>query len=120
MPVPKSKQPRKQRRWLFKLAKLHEKHRLLHATLSKELREKYGKRAIRVRKGDKVKILRGDFKGHTGKVVEVDMKRVRIYVEGVTNKKADGTEVLVPIHPSNVMIVELGEVDEVRKKILER
>ncbi len=120
MPIPKSKQPRKWRRWLYKTSKLHERHKLLHATLSKDLRKKYGKRAVRIRKGDKVKILRGDFKGHVGKVVEVDMKRLRIHVEGVTRKKADGTEVYIPIHPSNVMIVELGEVDEVRKKILER
>jgi large subunit ribosomal protein L24 len=64
--------------------------------------------------------MRGEFAGHEGKVVEVDMKKIRIYVEGVTRRKADGTEVYVPIHPSNVMIIELGEVDEVRKKILER
>lgn len=120
MPIPKSKQPRKWRRWLYKTSKLHERHRLLHATLSKELRKKYGKRAIRVRKGDKVRIMRGEFAGHEGKVVEVDMNKLRIYVEGATRRKADGTEVLVPIHPSNVMIIELGEVDEVRKKILER
>ena len=120
MAPPKSKQPRKWRRWLFKTSKLHDRHRLLHATLSKELRKKYGKRAIRIRKGDKVRIMRGDFAGHEGKVVEVDMKRLRIYVEGVTQTKADGTEVLIPIHPSNVMIIELGEIDDVRKKILER
>ena len=120
MPIPKSKQPRKWRRWLYKTSKLHERHRLLHATLSKELRKKYGKRAVRIRKGDKVKIMRGDFAEHVGKVVEVDMKRLRIYVEGVTQRKADGTEVLIPIHPSNLMIVELGEIDDVRKKILGR
>ncbi|AAB89339.1 50S ribosomal protein L24 [Archaeoglobus fulgidus] len=120
MAVPKSKQPRKQRRWLYKTAKLHERHKLLHATLSKDLRKKYGKRAIRVRKGDKVRIMRGQFAGHEGRVLEVDMKRCRITVDGVTVTKADGTEVAVPIHPSNVMITDFGEVDEVRKKILER
>lgn len=120
MGVLKSKQPRKQRRWLYKTSKLHERHRLLHATLSKDLREKYGKRAVRVRKGDKVKIMRGQFAGHEGRVLEVDMKKCRITVDGATVTKADGTEVAVPIHPSNVMIVDLGEVDDVRKKILER
>ncbi|MET1124740.1 MAG: 50S ribosomal protein L24 [Archaeoglobaceae archaeon] len=120
MPPPKSKQPRKQRRWLFKTSKLHDRHRLLRVTLSKELRKKYGKRTLRVRKGDKVRIMRGDFAGHEGRVVEVDMKRCRIKVEGATITKSDGTEVYVPIHPSNVMIIELGEVDDVRKKLLER
>jgi len=113
-------QPRKQRKWLFKTSKLHERHKLLNAMLSEKLREKYKKNAVRVRKGDKVRIMRGDFAGHEGKVVEVDMKRCRIKVEGATITKSDGTEVLVPIHPSNVMIIDFGEVDDVRKKILER
>ncbi len=120
MPVPKSKQPRKHRRWLYKTIKLHERHKIMHATLSKELRKKYGKRAIRVRKGDKVRIMRGQFAGHEGRVLEVDMKRYRITVDGATTTKSDGTEVAVPIHPSNVMIIDLGEIDDVRKKILER
>ena len=115
----KSKQPRKQRRWLYKTPKLHERHRLLHATLSKDLRKKYGKRSIRIRKGDKVRIMRGEFAGHEGKVLEVDMKRCIIKVDGATVTKADGTEVAVPIHPSNVMIIGM-DVDDVRKKILER
>ncbi len=115
----KSKQPRKQRRWLYKTSKLHERHKLLHATLSEELRKKYGKRSIRVRKGDKVKIMRGEFAGYEGKVLEVDMKKIRIKVDGATITKVDGTEVAVPIHPSNVMITSL-EMDDVRKKILER
>lgn len=113
-------QPRKQRRWLYKDSKLHEKHKLLYATLSDKLREKYGRRSVRVKKGDKVRIMRGDFVGHEGKVIEVDMKRCRIKVDGATVTKSDGTEVAVPIHPSNVMIIDLGEVDEVRKRILER
>ncbi|WP_456368953.1 50S ribosomal protein L24 [Geoglobus sp.] len=114
-----SKQPRKQRKRIY-TAKLHQRHRFLHATLSKELREKYGKRSLRVRKGDKVKVMRGSYAGHTGKVLEVDMKKLRIYVDGVVVKKADGTEVAMPVHPSNVMIVELGEEDSVREKILKR
>jgi large subunit ribosomal protein L24 len=116
----KSKSPKKQRRWLYKISRLHERHRLLKATLSKDLRKKYGKRNLRIRKGDKVKIMRGSFAGHEGKVLEVDMKRLVITVDGVTLKKADGTEVARPIHPSNVMITDLGKLDDVRKKILER
>ncbi|MCS7118948.1 MAG: 50S ribosomal protein L24 [Archaeoglobaceae archaeon] len=113
-------QPRKQRRWLYKTSKLHEKHKMLHAMLSEKLREKYKKNATRVRKGDKIRIMRGDFAGHEGKVMEVDMKSGRIKVEGATITKANGTEVAVPIHPSNVMILDFGEIDEVRKRILER
>jgi len=115
----KSKQPRKQRKRFYNLP-LHQRWHLLNAPLSPELRRELGIKRLPVRKGDVVRILRGDWKGHEGKVVEVDLKRCRIKIEGVTHKKADGTEVYYPIHPSNVMIIKLGEVDEVRRKIIER
>ncbi|BAA30882.1 124aa long hypothetical 50S ribosomal protein L24 [Pyrococcus horikoshii OT3] len=114
-----SKQPRKQRKFLYN-APLHVRQKMMSAPLSKELREKYKVRNLPVRVGDKVRIMRGDFKGYEGKVVEVDLKRYRIYVEGVTLRKVNGTEVFYPIHPSNVMIIELNLDDEKRKKIIER
>ena len=114
-----SRQPRKQRRAYFN-APLHVRQKLMSAPLSPELREKYGIRSLPVRKGDKVRIMRGDFKGHEGKVVKVDLRRLRIYVDGVTIKKADGTPVFRPIHPSKVMIIELNLEDPWRRKILER
>ncbi|MBP1911882.1 50S ribosomal protein L24 [Thermococcus stetteri] len=113
------KQPRKQRKFLYN-APLHLRGKIMSAPLSKELREKYGVRNLPIRAGDKVKVMRGDFKGVEGKVVEVDLKRYRIHVEGVTHKKTDGTEVFYPLHPSNVMIVELNLDDERREKIIER
>ncbi len=120
MPVlTKSKQPRKQRKAFFN-APLHVRQKMMSAPLSPELREKYGIRNLPVRKGDKVRIMRGDFKGHEGRVVKVDLKRMRIYVEGVTIKRSDGTPVFRPIHPSNVMIIELDLSDEWRKRIIER
>lgn len=114
-----SKQPRKQRKFLYN-APLHLRHKIMSATLSPELRQKYGVRNLPIRTGDKVKIMRGDYKGIEGKVVEVDLKKYRIHVEGVTLKKVNGTEVFYPIHPSNVMIVELNLDDERRKRIIER
>ena len=115
----KSRQPRKQRKVFFNLP-LHLRWHLLNAPLSPELRKELGIKRLPVRKGDVVRIMRGDWKGHEGKVVEVDLKRVAIYVEGVTVKKADGTERYYPIHPSKVMIVKLGELDKIRRKIIER
>ncbi|MEZ0290461.1 MAG: 50S ribosomal protein L24 [Sulfolobales archaeon] len=114
-----SSQPRKVRKRLFN-APLHQRWKLLTAKLSEDLQREYGVKRLPVRTGDTVRILRGDWKEHEGKVVNVDLKRVRIHVEGVTLKKADGTPVFYPIHPSKVMIVKLGEIDEVRRKIIER
>jgi len=114
-----SRQPRKQRRALYN-APLHVRQKLVTARLSRELREKYGVKRLPVRKGDKVRVMRGDFKGHEGEVVEVDLKRLVVYVDGVLLKKADGTQVFRPLHPSNLMIVELKLDDEWRRKIIER
>lgn len=114
-----SKQPRKQRKALYNLP-LHLRWHLLNAPLSPELRKELGIKRLIVRKGDTVRIMRGDWKGHEGKVVNVDLKRAKVYVEGVTIKKSDGTDVFYPISPSKVMIIKLGEVDDVRRRIIER
>jgi large subunit ribosomal protein L24 len=91
------------------LAPLHARGKFLHSHLSRELREKMKKRSMRIRKGDKVKIVRGNFKGKEGKVARVDLKKCKIFIEGITRKKARGQEILVPIDPSNVIITELAE-----------
>jgi len=110
-----SSQPRKMRKRMIYQAALHVKAKQLVAPLSSELREKYGVRRARVRKGDRVLIVRGSYKGHEGKVVGVDVDNMRIFVEGVNLKKADGTEVPLPIHPSKVVITELDLSDPRRK-----
>lgn len=115
----RSYQPRKQRKLLFN-APMHRLPKLMSAHLSPELREKYNRRSFPIRVGDKVRILRGEFKGVEGKVTGVDRERQVIYVENVTIKKADGTSVSRPIHVSNVMITELNLDDEYRKKALAR
>ena len=114
-----SRQPRKQRKFIY-TAPLHLRHKFMNAPLSPELREKYGVKRLPVRKGDTVRILRGTWAGQEGKVTKVDLSKTRIYVEGVTRTKADGTPRLVPIHPSKVMIINLDLSDKRRKEILER
>ena len=64
--------------------------------------------------------MRVDFKDYEGKVTRVDRKKYRIYVDGVTREKADGTTIPVPIHYSNVEIIKLNLDDEWRRRILER
>ncbi len=119
MKRPKSKKPSKQRYFYYN-APLHIRRKFMTAPLSKELRKKYKVRNLPVRKGDVVEIVRGDFSGIKGEVIDVDYKKVRIYVKGATIRKADGSEVYYPIHPSKVVIVKLNLDDEWRKKIIER
>lgn len=115
----KSKKPSKQRKAYFR-APLHTKRKFLTAPLAQELVEKYGIKRLPVRKGDKVRIMRGEFTGIEGKVVRVSLSEGRIFIEGVTRQKMDGTPVFVPIHPSKVVIVDLDLSDPKRKEIVER
>jgi large subunit ribosomal protein L24 len=73
-----------------------------------------------VRKGDTVRILRGDNKGFEGKVSRIDRKAFRIYVEGLTREKVDGTNIFLPIHPSKVQIRNLNLDDKWRKDVFAR
>ena len=54
--------------------------------LSKQLRQKYGQRCVRIVNGDTVKVIRGEFKGVDGKVVKVSTAKHSIAIEGVKNK----------------------------------
>jgi len=119
MSQPKSSKSRKQRKFLF-TAPIHLKRKMLSSHLSKALREKYKKRSMPVRKGDEVLIMRGKFKGKTGKISRTDLKKQRVYVDGISRKRTVGTEVLVPIPSSNLQITNLNLDDKRRVKILER
>jgi len=93
---------------------------MMKAHLSDDLFGKYGIRSLTVRKGDVVKVMRGKFKGHEGKVVEVNLKNMRVAVEGVTVRKVDNTAVQYWIHPSNLLLVKLDLSDPKRKEKLYR
>lgn len=114
-----SSQPRKQRKTLY-TAPLHKRQKMMAARLSDELREEHGRKSFGVRKGDTVELLRGDFKGHRGKVEKVNLKSRRLYIEGVTVQKADGSDRFYPVHPSNVMIVKMVLKDEEREHALSK
>jgi large subunit ribosomal protein L24 len=108
-----SKNPGKQRKYRYN-APLHIKQKFMRAHLSKELRQKYGKRSIGLKVGDKVKIMRGQFKGITGKVERVNIKKTRAFIGKAELIKNDGTKAMYPINPSNLMIIEINEGDKRR------
>ena len=114
-----SKKPRKQRKYRIG-APLHVKQKFVHAHLSKELKKKYNKRSIGLRKGDKIKIMLGQFKKHEGKVERIDLKKTAVFVNGVEITKKDGTKKMLALNPSNLMITELNLDDKFRQKSLER
>jgi large subunit ribosomal protein L24 len=72
---------------------------------------------MKIKKGDTVKVIAGDSKGKTGKVLQVLAKQNRVIVEGVnivsrhqrpSNAYPDGGIIKkeAPIHISNVQLVD--------------
>jgi large subunit ribosomal protein L24 len=117
-PSPLTK-PTKQRKMHYQAAD-HVRHKLLAAHLSPQLRATHITKSFPVRSGDTVRVMRGDHKGFEGKITRIDLRKYRIYVEGLTREKVDGTTIFVPVHPSKLMITRLILDDKWRKKILER
>ena len=106
-------QPRKQHKYLAN-SPLHTKHKFLSANLSKELRKKYGKRNLPLRKGDEVLVMRGAFKKKKAKVTSVDLKNTRVALEGIQRTKKEGSKVNVYFHPRVLQIQNLVLDDKQR------
>jgi large subunit ribosomal protein L24 len=109
--------PSKQRKLLYQ-SPAHRLRKLLTAPLSDDLRKSQGRRSYPVRKGDTVKILRGDFAGIEGKITEVDTNKQRLFVEGVQREKVAGTSANVSVHSSKVIITKLNLDDKWRSDSL--
>jgi large subunit ribosomal protein L24 len=83
---------------------------------------------LKIKKGDTVKLIAGDDKGKSGIIKSVDLKKMRVLVEGVnmvkrhtkpSASKPEGgiIEKEAPIHVSNVMLVDgQGNATRVGKK----
>ena len=84
-----SSQRRKSRKAHFS-APSHLKRKIMSSHLSKDLKTKYDVRAVAVRKGDTVKVMRGTFKGREGKVQSVYRKRYCLHIEKLTREKTNG------------------------------
>ena len=110
-----SKQPRKQRKARYN-APAHARVKYLSASLSKDLRADLGRRTLPVRTGDKVRVIRGDFKDQEGKVLSADYGSYKVTVEEITLSKPDGTVTFLPIDPSNLVIIDADLSDDRRIK----
>lgn len=112
-----SKDKSKQRKYKFN-APLHTKRAMLSANISKELREKYTRRSFPVVVGDKVKIMRGSFKGKTGKITKVNVKDAKLLLDVAYTMKKSGAKAFYPVDASSVQIVDFNLKDSMREKAL--
>lgn len=82
---------------------------------------------LKIRKGDRVKVIRGNHKGQEGTVLSVDPEKTRVVVQGVNVRKRHKKPSQVnpeggivsfeaPLHVSNVMLIDpsTGEPTRIR------
>ena len=112
----KSKQPGKKRDYSSN-AGLHIKQKQAHTHLSQDWIKQHGTRSVQIRKGDKIKVMRGDHKGKIGKVDSVSLKSQKVIVEGIEKIKTDGSKVQIKLTPSNLLIMELNTSDKKRLNV---
>ncbi len=82
---------------------------------------------IKIKKGDNVKVIAGDYKGSEGEVLKVYPEKQRVLVSDVnivkkhqkpTNESPGGIiEQPAPIHISNVMLIAGGQPTRVGRKV---
>ncbi|MEK6963449.1 MAG: 50S ribosomal protein L24 [Nanoarchaeota archaeon] len=113
----RSVQPRKQRKYRYNAIK-QVKGKFLSGHLNKSLQEKYKRRSLRLRKGDKVKIMRGHYKGQEGKIEHINLRESFVYVTKIEVSKKDGSKVRAPIHASNILILDIDTSDKYRMEKL--
>jgi large subunit ribosomal protein L24 len=93
---------------------------MVGAVLEDSLRKQYGRKNIRVIKGDSVRVIRGEYKGVEGKVDRVDTEHATFRIEGIQREKIRGGQVKFPIHSSKVMVIALNLDDKYRSEQLQK
>ena len=91
----------------------------LSSLLSANLRKKYSKKSVRVKEGDSVKVIRGEFTGVDGKITKVSSADGGLTIEGVKKEKLKVEKYDVFIHTSNIIVTALNTDDKWRINKLE-
>ncbi len=114
-----SSKPGKVRKYSF-TAPLHMVNsRNAKAALSSDMKVKYARSTVRVRPGDSVKLIKGEYSGIEGKIQKVYPKEGRVTIEGITREKIAGGTTPVKIAIPNLIVTNLNLDDKWRREKLE-
>ena len=103
--------PTKMRNMQIYRASAGTRNKQLICNVSKNLRLKHGKRNTRVMEGDSIKVVRGEYKGVTGKVNSVSLEYGTVAIDGLKKEKVKGEKFDVYIRASNIIITGLDNED---------
>jgi large subunit ribosomal protein L24 len=117
MTMTSSSLPRKQRAAMYRRHNV-ERRRHLRAPLSTELRTRYARRNITIRKGDTARIISGSFEGREERVAKVNVRDGTVTLDNVTLKKADAKLKPLPLKPAHLVLTRLNLADPWRRQRL--
>ena len=109
--------PRRQRKALYTAAPF-ERRRRMTVLLSRELRGRFHRRSVPLRKGDTVRVLSGSFVGREERVAKVNRRDYSVTLDNVTLKAADEKLKPLALRPAHLVITRLNLSDPWRRKSL--
>ncbi len=108
---------RRQRRALYN-AHTAKRRRLMSVPLSKDLRARFHRRALPLRKGDTVRILEGSYEGREERVAKVDRRALAVTLDNVTSKTGESKQTPLPVRTGSLVLVHLNLADPWRRRRL--
>jgi large subunit ribosomal protein L24 len=112
-----SRLPRKQRLAQF-TAHTTKRRRLMSVPLSRDLRARYGRRQMPIRKGDTVRVLRGSYIGREERVARVDRRSYSVTLDNITVKTGEAKLKPLPIRTNHLLLTRLNLADPWRRRVL--
>ncbi len=114
---PVSRLPRRQRRAVF-TASTFERRKRMTVPLSRDLRSRFGRRSLPVRKGDTVRVLAGSFVGREERVAKVNRRDYSVTLDNVTLKTAEEKLKPLALRTAHLVITRLNLADPWRRRAL--
>jgi large subunit ribosomal protein L24 len=112
-----SRLPRKQRLARF-TAHTTLRRRLMSVPLSRDLRARYGRRQMPIRKGDTVRVLRGSYIGREERVAKVDRRSYSVTLDNITVKTGEAKLKPLPLRTNSLLLTRLNLADPWRRRVL--
>jgi large subunit ribosomal protein L24 len=94
----------------------------MSVAVSKQICQEYGvpRLTLPIRKDDTVRVICGKFKSEApAKVTRIQRRKYRVFIDNIQREKANGAQVKVPIHFSNLVITKL-KLDGFRHQLIKK
>jgi len=109
--------PRRQRKAVYE-ATTFERHILMTVPLSRELRRRFHRRSVPLRKGDTVMVMSGSFVGREERVAKIDRRGYSVTLDNVTLKTGEAKLKPLAIKTSHLVLTKLNLADAWRRRTL--